>query len=518
MLSSVKRAATTLVPIQRHELKKFVPMILIFFFVGFIYNILRNTKDALLLTGQSSGAEIIPFVKVWCVLPGALIMTAFFSWLSNKQSMERVFYILVSFFIGYFLLFTFIIYPNAESFHLHTLGNALEKILPRGAYGFISMIRHWSLSLFYVMCELWSCIILSILFWGFANETTTAKEATRFYALFGVGINISGIAAGQTCIFLSRLPMKMGSTAVDPWQQTLIYITLLITVSAIIMFAFFRWLHVNVLEGCKFYKVRKKNKFKLSLRKNFAYLAKSKYLICIAIVVLSFNLVINLVEVLWKHQLKQLYPSANDLSIYLNQVTVLTAIVATLVAFFSSLLINRLGWIRSAITTPLILLLTSVGFFSCILFGGNFEGVLFTYLGVTPLALSATLGSAQIVLSRACKYTLFDATKELAFIPLSTESRKKGKAAIDGVGSRLGKSGGSIIHQGLLMVFASFAASAPVVGVFLICVIMVWMGAVKVLGKEFNLLSKDQESPSIPEGEALVQQAIPPKVANQQAV
>jgi len=517
MLGRIKRAATYLIPIQRQELKKFIPMIIIFFFVGFIYNILRNTKDALLITGQSSGAEIIPFVKVWCVLPGAIIMTALFSWLSNKQSMERVFYIIVSLFIVYFVLFAFVIYPNCELFHLHSFGNFLERILPKGALGFVSMIRYWSLTLFYVMCELWSCIVLSILFWGFANETTTVKEAARFYALFGIGINVSGIAAGQSCIFLSRLPLKMGNTGIDPWQQTLIYITLLITFSAVVIFVFFRWLHVNVLEDCKFYKARKKNKFKLSLRKNFAYLAKSKYLICIAIVVLSFNLVINLVEVLWKHQLKQLCPNPNDFSVYLNQITVLTAMVATTIALFSGIIINRFGWTKSALITPIILLLTSVGFFSCLIFGGSMQGAFSTYLGMTPLVLAGTIGSIQIILSRACKYTLFDATKELSFIPLTTESRKKGKAAIDGVGSRLGKSGGSVIHQGLLMIFASFAASAPVVGIFLICVIVVWIGAVKILGKEFAILSDQHQSLDIEENEGVIPQPTSP-TATQQAV
>ena len=247
MLGSVKRAFTSLIPIQRHELKKFIPMIMIFFFVGFIYNILRNTKDALLITGQSSGAEIIPFVKLWCVLPGAIIMTGFFSWLSNKLSMEKVFYVLVSFFLLYFVLFAFVIYPHCESLHLHRFGAFLAGILPKGAAGFISMIRYWSLTQFYVMCEMWSCIVLSILFWGFANETTTVKEAARFYALFGIGINISGVAAGQACIFLSKLPLRMGGVAsISPWHETLIFITLLILLSGLVIFAFFRWLHVNV--------------------------------------------------------------------------------------------------------------------------------------------------------------------------------------------------------------------------------------------------------------------------------
>ena len=105
----------------------------------------------------------------------------------------------------------------------------------------------------------------------------------------------------------------------------------------------------------------------------------------------------------------------------------------------------------------------------------------------------------QNVFARVSKYTLFDATKELAFIPLSKESKLKGKAAIDGVGSRLGKSGGSIIHQGLLMLFGTVALSTPVVGIILFAVIGAWMFAVKSLGKQFNHLTSQHQTLSVPE-------------------
>ena len=55
----------------------------------------------------------------------------------------------------------------------------------------------------------------------------------------------------------------------------------------------------------------------------------------------------------------------------------------------------------------------------------------------------------------------------MAFIPLGHECKLKGKAAIDGVGSRFGKSGGSMIHQGLLMIFGTVSMSAPYVAVIL---------------------------------------------------
>ena len=50
-------------PIHGHELKKVIPMFLMFFCISFNYTILRDTKDTLVV--GSSGAETIAFLKFW---------------------------------------------------------------------------------------------------------------------------------------------------------------------------------------------------------------------------------------------------------------------------------------------------------------------------------------------------------------------------------------------------------------------------------------------------------------------
>jgi AAA family ATP:ADP antiporter len=97
-------------------------------------------------------------------------------------------------------------------------------------------------------------------------------------------------------------------------------------------------------------------------------------------------------------------------------------------------------------------------------------------------------------MSRAAKYTVFDATQQMAFVPLDSVSKTKGKAAIDGVCSRLGKSGGSVIHQTLLLNFSTITASAPYVAGFLFASIMICSVATCYLGKRFNLLTKGTPS------------------------
>src|SRR6185295_16803334 len=102
------------------------------------------------------------------------------------------------------------------------------------------------------------------------------------------------------------------------------------------------------------------------------------------------------------------------------------------------------------------------------------------------VALAVFLGTTQNCFSKAAKYSVFDTTKEMAFIPLEPEHKLKGKAAIDGIGSRLGKSGSSCIHQGLYIIFCSLSASAPYVALVLLVVIGLWMAAVFSLGRQFE--------------------------------
>lgn len=48
-------------PVHPHEYKKLVPMMLMLFLIIFAYDLLRNMKDAVIIT--AAGAEVIPFYQ-----------------------------------------------------------------------------------------------------------------------------------------------------------------------------------------------------------------------------------------------------------------------------------------------------------------------------------------------------------------------------------------------------------------------------------------------------------------------
>lgn len=480
-------------PIHRHELRKLIPMLGMLFLICFSYSILRNMKDSLVIT--ASGAEVIPFIKVWVMLPMAVVLTCLFTWLSNRYSQERVFYIMISLFLSVFALFAFVIYPMRDILHPTEAAAHLRTILPAGFKGLIAMCCNWSFTGFYVMCELWSTSIMAVIFWGFANEVTKIGEARRFYGVLGVGASCAAIIAGQTANFLSNGGQFNSSLPFgkDAWEQMLIILICVVIVSGIATMGIFRWMSRSVLtDPCfdDFHHAKKttKSKGKLSVRESFAYLANSKYLMCIAVLVVAYNLVIHMTEVLWKDQLARLHPLASDYNVYMNNLTSAIGIFATLTALFMAKIIEKLGWTRTALITPLMTIFTAVGFFTFLYFQDHWAGIITGLIGAAPLAIAVFFGTAQNCLIKASKYSVFDATKEMAFIPLSHECKLKGKAAIDGVGSRIGKSGGAIVFQGLLMVSATVSACAPYVAGILVVVIALWIIAVRTLGKQFNAL------------------------------
>lgn len=491
-------------PIYREELCKFVPMFVIFFFVGLNYTLLRITKDALVVTAPSSGAEALPFIKVWAILPMAFLFTFIFTRVSNKTSREKTFYYMMSIFIVFFILFTFVLYPYQNSLHPHALADQIQSYLPLGCQGMIAVFRNWTFTSYYVMSEMWSTIIMTVLAWGFANEVTSVNDAKRFYGLLGLALNLSTIAAGvagstlASHVFNPNLPF--GATG---WDQSLFFLNSLIIVSGFICIACFRYIHLKKggYNSETYKSHHTENEIKMGMRKNFSYLAKSKYLICIAVIVVTYNIAINLVEVVWKDQVKELYPNPGEFGAYMSNVLTWIGIVATVVSIFVGTVIRKISWSKSALISPVILITTGIAFFSFLLFKDTGLSNFTAFFGTTPLALGVFFGSMQNCFARVSKYTFFDATKELAFIPLSKESKLKGKAAIDGIGSRLGKSGGSVIHQGLLLMFGTVALSTPIVAGILFAVIGAWMIAVKSLGKQFNLLVSQHQVLSVPETE-----------------
>lgn len=477
-------------PVHAFELKKLLPMFLMFFFISFNYTILRDTKDTLIVT--AAGAEAIPFLKTFGVVPAAILFMIIYSKLSNVLSKENLFYVTLLPFVIFFGLFGFIMYPAREYLMPTESAAFLRSYLPGGWIGLAASYENWMYSIFYILAELWGSVVLSLLFWGFANQITRVTEAKRFYSLFGLGANVALLVSGPAIVFVSDIRKHLPPD-VDAWQISLNYLMTMVVIAGIAILGIYWWINRNVLTDARFYDPAdigpKKKKTKMSLVDSFKFIFTSKYILCLALLVIAYGISINLVEITWKSQVKIQYPNPNDYSTFMGWFSTVTGAVTILMMLFvGGNLIRLKGWGFAAMVTPVVLLITGIAFFSFVIFRDNLAGII-AAIGSTPLFLAVLFGAAQNIMSKSAKYSLFDPTKEMAYIPLDDESKVKGKAAVDVVGARLGKSGGSVIQLSLLA-FGTLATITPYIGVILMVIIAVWIVAVKALNKQFLDLTK----------------------------
>jgi AAA family ATP:ADP antiporter len=231
---------------------------------------------------------------------------------------------------------------------------------------------------------------------------------------------------------------------------------------------------------------KKKKKEKLSMADSFKYILKSKYLGLIAMLVICYGISINLVEVMWKGQVNLMYPSKAAFAGYMGELQIWTGLATIGFMLIGTNIMRKYSWFVSAMLTPLMIFVTGLIFFSFIIFGSSI-GPLVESFGMTALGVVVSVGLMQNVLSKGTKYSLFDPTKEMSYIPLDDELKSKGKAAVEVVGGRLGKSGGSLIQFVLFFVYQvkSIAVLAPQVAVIFCIFMLVWFYSVSGLNKQF---------------------------------
>lgn len=440
-------------------LKNINPLIIICFLVSLDYYLLKSLKDAILLTAPEAGVEAIPFVKTWIVFPVTLFMAGVFSWALRYYSLLRIFKFSLVGFLGIYFVFSFFIYPNHHIFELHRLADLLQSYLTPGWYGLVALVRYWALLVFYVAAESWGTVFYCIIFWGIVNAVATYESAKVDFPRLMLAGNLSAIGAGALGWALSF----------NDWSLSVQALTLVIVGTGIAVFFLAR--HVEIPENIAF-----QCSLTSGLREGLPLLLKSKVLWSIIFLVGGYNMMMQISEVVWKDQILSFYPHPRDYHLYMQYVTLAIGIVSTMITLFlTGPFLERWGWRQAAMFTPVVYVATALLFIAA-LFSGS-------------LPLAATLGSLHVLLGRSSKYTLFDTTKEMAYLQIPVSERLKIKSCADGIASRFGTGAASFYLQGVLLIFPTFQASLFYLALFLVVVTLLCCLYVIRLAQGVNLLA-----------------------------
>jgi ATP:ADP antiporter, AAA family len=477
-------------PIKRYELAKFIPMAALMFCVLFNQNILRILKDSILISEIS--AEITSFAKVYCVTPAATIFVIIYAKLINHLTFEKIFYHLVSFFTGFYVIFAFILYPNIDFFHMN--GEKLDYLM--SAYPhfkwYIAILGNWGYIIFYTLSELWPNVFYILLFWQLANEITSTKEAKRFYTLFSLFGNSSVIVVGLLMLNLSSeesITRKL-FTISDSKILLIQVSTSFVALSAICSCLLVRYITKRVMTNPNLYlrPPEELSKNKMGLIESFKYIARSKYLWLMLICSASFGLSMNLVEAVWKAKIKELYPSVTEFAAFSSIYILWTGVVIMILTVVGTNIMRTRSWFTAAVITPIVILITGSIFFVLVVFDevifSFYEGAIIT----TPLALAVSVGAIQNILSKGSKYSIWDTSREMLYIPLDQELRTQGKAAVDVISPKIGKSASGLVQSVIFTILptATYNSISSSLMVIFIVVCLLWIYSVRKIYFEYQ--------------------------------
>ena len=227
----------------------------------------------------------------------------------------------------------------------------------------------------------------------------------------------------------------------------------------------------------------------MGLVQSFKYIIRSKYLWLMVVCSTAFYSSMNFVEMLWKAKTREMYTSVESYTHFNSMCIVWTGVVIMILSVFGKILMQRFGWKNMIMLSPIVMSVSGLLFFLTAIFQKT-EGP--EYFAISALHLSVVIGAIQNILAKGVKYSIWDTSREMLYIPLDHEMKTKGKAAADLVGAKLGKSCSSFLPVILLTCsnVASYISIAPVMMWFFIIVCILWFIGIHFLSKEYYIKLK----------------------------
>ena len=137
---------------------------------------------------------------------------------------------------------------------------------------------------------------------------------------------------------------------------------------------------------------------------------------------LCYGISQNVIEAVWKNQIKMVYGNENDYNAFMGNFSMFIGMTTILFMFIGSNIVRIFGWLVSALLTPIMIMTTGLIFFSFINFKDGLEPYTIALMSMSPIVLGVWIGFMQNLLSKATKYSLFDPTKEMKATFLWTRS------------------------------------------------------------------------------------------------
>ena len=158
---------------------------------------------------------------------------------------------------------------------------------------------------------------------------------------------------------------------VDAWAVSLKYLMGAVFGSGCVLLATYKWMQDNIVATKKKAQSAiaeatvdtaaaataaptKPKKPKMTMKESAQFLMSSPYIRDMALLVISYGMCINIVEVSWKAKLKLAFPDPNSYSAFMGNFSSATGIVTLIMMLLGRTIFAKFGWGVAALVTPAV--------------------------------------------------------------------------------------------------------------------------------------------------------------------
>jgi ATP/ADP translocase len=467
------------------QIKKSSLIISLFFTTLLMQNLIRNMKDSLIVTYISP--EVISYIKLYAEIPLGIMFFIIYTLICNHFSPEKAFRYVVSFFILFFFVFSFFLLPNLTFFLPDKVYiDSLSYNYPYLKW-FVIIWGNWCLVLFYIFGELLTIVLCTILFWQLANKVNSSCDAKKYYPLYTFFGQINLIASSQIIYWVLAKYQISYQSYLSKTEDIFQLLTIILCLCGLFSLAIQKYIDKQYISKDTINNQVINQKNRLTLHQSITTILSSKYLVFIFFLVFSYGVCVILIEGLWFSKAKEKYPLISDFMHYHATVMLWVGISCIGFSVLGKFVLKYCSWLVCAIITPLVFMTLGSFFFVISYFQTSVELI----INYQALSLIVFLGGLQNIISKGSKYTLFDMSKEMSYIPLKEPIKTEGKAAVDLIGFKLGKAMGAFIPFFIFTLYPSYNYQDIVLQllVFFLLFCAIWLYSVKNLSMKYNNLT-----------------------------
>lgn len=324
-----------------------------------------------------------------------------------------------------------------------------------GLFVFYSRIIHsgsdvmvWS---FYIFGDMFNVAMVA-LFWAFTDDIAGSSEAKRTYGLIGLGGVLGGFV-GATLV---------SATVENVGRATLL--ALCVAPMAIIAgIAYYVHRRATTAPRSRPDAPAASSSRQSAALEGARLVLGSKYLIAIACLVASYELVSNIIDFQLSATVEQMIPRSLERDAFFGRVGQLVGAVSIIVQLFlTSFVMKRFGVGTALSYLPVAILISSIGFL------------------IAPVIVFA---ASMSVSDNALNYSINQSAKEALYVPTSTDATYKAKAFIDMFVQRLAKVFSVVLN---LIFSVAFVSGIRWLSVVSFAMLLVWFTLIRFVSRGFR--------------------------------